>query len=68
MSTAAVNRYPVAHGATARALPGIRPGTGPPGSHALLCRWSAPHPASAARRSSSSASASWRLPSWPCWS
>ena len=29
MSTAAVNRYPVATGATARALPGITPGTGP---------------------------------------
>lgn len=29
MSTAAVNRYPVATGATARALPGINPGTGP---------------------------------------
>ena len=29
MSTAAVNRYPVAQGATARALPGVHPGTGP---------------------------------------
>ena len=29
MSTAAVNRFPVATGATARALPGITPGTGP---------------------------------------
>jgi cell division protein FtsL len=29
MSTAAVNRYPVAAGATARALPGLQPGTGP---------------------------------------
>jgi len=29
MSNAAVNSYPVAQGATARALPGIRPGTGP---------------------------------------
>lgn len=29
MSTAAVNRFPVAAGATARALPGITPGTGP---------------------------------------
>ncbi|HSL36216.1 MAG TPA: hypothetical protein VK883_05245 [Arthrobacter sp.] len=29
MSTAAVNRYPVATGATARALPGTTPGTGP---------------------------------------
>ncbi|MCU1548152.1 MAG: hypothetical protein JWO29_1103 [Arthrobacter sp.] len=29
MSTAAVDRYPVAAGATARALPGVRPGTGP---------------------------------------
>jgi cell division protein FtsB len=29
MSTAAVNRYPVAAGATARAVPGQHPGTGP---------------------------------------
>ncbi|WP_024367573.1 hypothetical protein, partial [Arthrobacter sp. TB 26] len=29
MSTAAVNRFPVATDATARALPGITPGTGP---------------------------------------
>jgi len=29
MSTAAVSRFPVATGATARALPGITPGTGP---------------------------------------
>ena len=29
MSNAAVNSYPVVQGATARALPGIRPGTGP---------------------------------------
>lgn len=29
MSTAAVNRYPVSNGATARALPGQAPGTGP---------------------------------------
>lgn len=29
MSTAAVNRFPVATGATARALPGINPGTAP---------------------------------------
>lgn len=29
MSTAAVNRFPVAAGATARVLPGVTPGTGP---------------------------------------
>ena len=29
MSTAAASRFPIATGATARALPGITPGTGP---------------------------------------
>ena len=38
MSTAAVSRFPVATGATARALPGLTPGTGPvpEGAHSAL--------------------------------